>query len=149
MNQPPVITIKDGTYVYSIPNPTRLVDSVINTNRANIQIFDMTNNTTSNQESRMFFIEHPDIFRTYLAKIENNIPDNFNIYIQNILTDIKVKNLDDVDEYWLNMKGGKRRRRTMRTKRRRTAGRKRRRTTGRKRTMGTKRKRTAGRKRRI
>ena len=97
--------------MYSIPNPNRLVDSITNPNRVNIQIFDTTDNTTSREESRMFFIEHPDIFRTYLAKIENNIPDNFNIYIQNILTDIKTKNLDDVDEYWLNMKGGRRRKR--------------------------------------
>ena len=64
MNQPPSITIKDDTYVYSIPNPNRLVDSITNPNRVNIQIFDTTNNTTSREESRMFFIEHPEKKRT-------------------------------------------------------------------------------------
>jgi hypothetical protein len=104
--------------ISSIPSPNILVDSIMMPNGVTIKMVDMINNNIVNQESRMFFIEHPDIFRKYLEKIENNIPANFNTYIKNILTDIKTKNLD-VDDYWLNMKAGKRRsRRTMRKKRR-------------------------------
>lgn len=114
MSQTSVITIRDGNYLYSIPSPNILVDSITIPNGVNIRMVDMINNDINNQESRIFFIEHPDIFKKYLEKNKNNIPRNFNIYIQNILSDIKTNNLD-VDEYWLNMKAGKKRR-TMRKK---------------------------------
>lgn len=132
MSQTSVITIKDGDYLYSIPSPNILVDSIKSPNGVYIRMIDMTNNNISNEESRIFFIEHPDIFKKYLEKIQNNIPENFNVYIQNILSDIKTKNLD-VDDYWLNMKAGKKRR----TMRKKTMRRKR---TTRKRTMRRRRK---------
>lgn len=120
MSQTSVITIRDGNYLYSIPSPNILVDSITIPNGVNIRMVDMTNNDINNQESQIFFIEHPDIFKKYLDKNKNNIPGNFNIYIQNILSNIKTNNLD-VDEYWLNMKAGKKRRtmckKTMRRKR--------------------------------
>ena len=126
MSQPTVITIKDGNYLYSIPSPTTLVSSIQTPYGVNVRTFDMSTKNLTNQESRMFFIEHPDIFRNFLGKVGNNIPANFNMYIQNILTDIKTKNLD-VDDYWLNMKAGRRKRRTLRkiTRRKRTISRKR------------------------
>ena len=71
MSQPPVITIKDGNYLYSIPSPTTLVSSIQTPNGVNIRTFDMPTNNFSNQESRIFFIEHPDIFRKYLEKKGN------------------------------------------------------------------------------
>ena len=126
MSQPTIITIKDGSYLYSIPSPTTLVSSIQSPYGVNVRTFDMSTKNLTNQESRIFFIEHPDIFRKFLEKIGNNIPANFNVYIQNILTDIKTKNLD-VDDYWLNMTGGRRKRRTLRkiTRRKRTMSRKR------------------------
>jgi len=129
MSQSSVITIKDGDYLYIIPSPNILVDSITIPNGVNIRTIDMTNNDINNQESRIFFIEHPDIFKKYLDKIQNNIPGNFDVYIQNILIDIKTNNLD-VYGYWANMKAGKKRR----TMRKRKITRKKR-TTRRKRTM--------------
>jgi hypothetical protein len=94
---------------YEIPDPKELtgVSYVLhyntNLNSKNIHI-DTSKNTKI--ESKQFFAYNPEIFKLYLEKIINMeiMPDNFYMFIDQILYLIKSKNIIEiVDDYWKNM----------------------------------------------
>ena len=100
------ICIQDETYIYTIPHPLELLNRMS-------QIGEILVITTLNkkeesimmntQECKQFFIQNPLVFEKYLEKIMNDhiFPDNFYMYIENILNDIRHKHLEDsVDKYW-------------------------------------------------
>ncbi len=96
---------------YEIPNPKELTgisyvlhyNTNLNLNSRNIHI-DTCKSTKI--ESKHFFAYNPEIFKLYLEKIIQMeiIPDNFHMFIDQILYLIKSKNITEiVDDYWRNM----------------------------------------------
>ena len=97
---------------YEIPDPKELTKNIgicyilhynTNLNLINTHI-DTTKNTKI--ESKQFFAYNPEIFKLYLKKIINMeiMPDNFYMFIDQILYFIKSKNIIElVDDYWRNM----------------------------------------------
>jgi hypothetical protein len=97
---------------YEIPEPKELIKNVevcyvlhYNTNMKTTNIhIDTTKNTKI--ESKQFFAYNPEIFKLYLEKIIKMeiMPDNFYMFIDQILYLIKSKNIIElVDDYWRNM----------------------------------------------
>ena len=97
---------------YEMPEPKELLKNIgisyvlhynTNLNSKNIHI-DTTKNTKI--ESKEFFVYNPEIFKLYLDKIMKMevMPDNFYMFIDQILYLIKSKNIIEiVDNYWRNM----------------------------------------------
>jgi len=94
---------------YEIPDPKELTNVCYvlhyntNINSKNIHI-DTSKKTKI--EIKQFFAYNPEIFKMYLEKIVNMeiMPDNFYMFIDQILYLIKSKNIVEiVDDYWKNM----------------------------------------------
>lgn len=104
------IIINHYSNFYEIPEPKELLKNIgvcyvlhYNTNINSKNIHVKTNENTK-IEAKQFFAYNPDIFKLYLEKIVNNLPDNFYMFIDQILYLIKSKNMvDSVDEYWRNI----------------------------------------------
>jgi hypothetical protein len=116
------VTILDEDMIYIIPGPQQLIDSINIPNGVNVKITNKTSMNIQNEQSQMFFIENPNIFKKYMEKIQNSIPENFNMYIKTIIAYIKEEGMEEgLDDYWLsmlnNVYGGKKRRKS--TKKRR------------------------------
>jgi|688.fasta_scaffold442783_2 hypothetical protein len=103
------IIINHYNDLYEIPDPKELtgISYVLhyntNLNSKNIHI-DTSKNTKI--ETKQFFAYNPEIFKLYLEKIINMeiMPDNFYMFIDQILYLIKSKNIIEiVDDYWKNM----------------------------------------------
>jgi len=104
MSQQDNIHITIDSYLYIIPDPTKLVSCINTTGHTFVTIYD--NNeplSVKKQECKVFFIENSDIFEKYMEIIdnENKIPIQFYLYINYLLHYIKLKNIGDkVDDYW-------------------------------------------------
>ena len=94
---------------YEIPDPKELSNVCYvlhyntNINSKNIHI-DTSKKTKI--EIKQFFAYNPEIFKLYLEKIMvmEIMPDNFYMFIDQILYLIKSKNIIEiVDDYWRNM----------------------------------------------
>ena len=106
------IIINHYSDFYEIPEPKELLKNIgvcyvlhynTNINSKNIHI-DTSKKTKI--EIKQFFAYNPEIFKLYLEKIMvmEIMPDNFYMFIDEILYLIKSKNIVEiVDEYWRNM----------------------------------------------
>ena len=107
-SKPKSIIINHLNDFYEIPEPKELLKNIgvcyvlhynTNTNAKN------TNSESNSKiEAKQFFTYNPDIFKLYFEKNMSNLPDNFYMFIDQILYLIKSKNMvDSVDDYWRNM----------------------------------------------
>jgi hypothetical protein len=103
------IIINKGSEFYEIPVPKELLKNfgvcfVLNLNKnTNAKI---TRETSTKIEPKQFFMYNSDIFKLYLERIIEMeiLPDNFYMFIDQILYLIKSKNMiENVDDYWRNM----------------------------------------------
>ena len=103
------IIINKENEFYEIPVPKELLKNfgvcfVLHLN-TNTSIKNITSLSTK-IESKQFFIYNSDIFKLYLERIIEMeiLPDNFYMFIDQILYLIKSKNMiENVDDYWRNM----------------------------------------------
>ena len=109
MSKTQTIIINNANEFYEIPEPKELLKNIgvcfvlhLNTNTS---IKNITSLSTK-IETKQFFMYNSDIFKLYLERIINLdiLPDNFYMFIDEILYLIKSKNMvDSVDEYWRNI----------------------------------------------
>jgi hypothetical protein len=103
------IIINHYNDLYEIPNPKDLIGvSYVLHYNTHINLINTHVDTRKNTkiESKQFFAYNPEIFKLYLEKIINMeiMPDNFYMFIDQILYLIKSKNIIElVDDYWKNM----------------------------------------------
>lgn len=93
------IIINNVNEFYKIPYPKEMLK-----NFGDCFILHLKSNTKI--EVKQFFIYNPDIFKLYLERIIEMefLPDNFYMFIDQILYLIKSKNMtENVDDYWRNM----------------------------------------------
>jgi hypothetical protein len=103
------IMINHYNDLYEIPDPKELtsVSYVVHYN-INLKTKNTPLDTSKHTkiEIKQFFAYNPEIFKLYLEKIMvmEIMPDNFYMFIDQILYLIKSKNIiETVDEYWRNM----------------------------------------------
>ena len=108
MSRETPIIVEDETYIYTIPNPYALVKHMYTI--GNIMTVTKKNKSDTNnliaQECKQFFIQNSQAFKNYLEVMmnENILPDNFHMFVENILNDIQHKHLQhSADAYWIRM----------------------------------------------
>ena len=109
MSKTQTIIINNANEFYEIPEPKELLKNIgvcfvlhLNTNTT---IKNITSLSTK-IEAKQFFMYNSDIFKLYLERIINLdiLPDNFYMFIDEILYLIKSKNMtENVDDYWQDM----------------------------------------------
>jgi hypothetical protein len=96
-----LIVINYSNDIYEIPHPTELIKNI-----GICYVLHYNTNMKTKIESKQFFAYNPEIFKLYLKKIINMeiMPDNFYMFIDQILYFIKSKNIIElVEDYWRNM----------------------------------------------
>jgi hypothetical protein len=105
LNNTRVITVNNLNNFYEIPEPYELMKNI---GVSYIICIDPTlkNGITNKIEAKRFFINNPIIFKLYLKEIisMNILPNNFYMFIDQILLEIKNKNMVNlVHSYWSDM----------------------------------------------
>lgn len=105
LNSSRIVTINNLRDFYEIPEPYELMKN-IGVSYVNCIDPALKNGISKKVEAKWFFINNPIIFKLYLKEIinMNMLPNNFYMFIDQILLEIKNKNMVNlVHSYWSDM----------------------------------------------